>query len=208
MASGQGTCCEDSRYLIANHSSSPVAHRYLQSSYPLPDRYVRVDEIVQCFCRIKRQQSCTTLSNFEVLCQGCLLKWLREETYQDTFTVLATPVGLERDGEVLLKPFCPPYYRSMEAAVGAFVDYQYGAGRGTLRDGGVATAWRDGVVVRAGLPRCSDEAIAATAAYGEHIYAIGTGACRRIWGHCAPSLATRHITWTSVSTITSTRQTR
>jgi hypothetical protein len=154
------------------------------------------------------KQSCTTLSNFEILCQGYLLKWLREETYQDSFTVLATPVGLERDGEVLLKPFCPPYYRSMEAAVGAFVDYQYGAGRGTLRDGGVATAWRDGVVVRAGLPRCSDEAIAATAAYGEHIYAIGTGACRRIWGHCAPSLATRHITWTSVSTITSTQQTR
>src|SRR5204862_8288170 len=25
------------------------------------------------------------------------------------------PVGLERDGEVLLKPFCPPYYPSMSA---------------------------------------------------------------------------------------------
>src|SRR5262249_6155172 len=23
------------------------------------------------------------------------------------------PIGLERDGEVLLKPFCPPYYKSM-----------------------------------------------------------------------------------------------
>ena len=28
-----------------------------------------------------------------------------------------TPVGLERNGEVLLKPFCPPYYRNMEEAV-------------------------------------------------------------------------------------------
>src|SRR5215472_6283913 len=27
------------------------------------------------------------------------------------------PVGLERDGEILLKPFCPPYYPSMSAAV-------------------------------------------------------------------------------------------
>ena len=24
-----------------------------------------------------------------------------------------TPVGLERNGEVLIKPFCPPYYRDM-----------------------------------------------------------------------------------------------
>jgi hypothetical protein len=29
------------------------------------------------------------------------------------------PVGLERNGEVLLKPFCPPYYKSMADAVRA-----------------------------------------------------------------------------------------
>jgi len=29
---------------------------------------------------------------------------------------------LERDGEVLLKPFCPPYYKSMADAVQAVVE--------------------------------------------------------------------------------------
>lgn len=31
-----------------------------------------------------------------------------------------TAVGLERDGAALLKPFCPPYYRTMKDAVLAF----------------------------------------------------------------------------------------
>jgi hypothetical protein len=81
-----------------------------------------------------------------------------------------TALGLERDGEVLIKPFCPPYYRNMEEAVLAFVDYKYGEGRGTLRDGGEATSWRDGSSVQAGIPRYSDEAIAATIAYCEYVY--------------------------------------
>jgi hypothetical protein len=38
------------------------------------------------------------------------------------------PVGLEREGHILLKPFCPPYYSSMAEAVRAFVDYKFGAG--------------------------------------------------------------------------------
>jgi hypothetical protein len=36
-----------------------------------------------------------------------------------------TAIGLERDGEALTKPFCPPYYRNMEEAVLAFVDRKY-----------------------------------------------------------------------------------
>jgi hypothetical protein len=32
------------------------------------------------------------------------------------------PLGLERDGAVLLQPYCPPYYPSMEAAVRSFVE--------------------------------------------------------------------------------------
>ena len=81
-----------------------------------------------------------------------------------------TAVGLERDGEVLIKPFCPPYYRNMEEAVLAFVDYKYGRDRGTLRNGGEATSWRDGAGVQAGIPRYSDRAIAATIAYCEYVY--------------------------------------
>ncbi|HEX6710706.1 MAG TPA: hypothetical protein VF068_10295 [Rubrobacter sp.] len=80
-----------------------------------------------------------------------------------------TALGLERDGEVLIKPFCPPYYRNMEEAVLAFVDYKFGE-EGTLRDGGTATSWRDGPGIQAGMPRCSDEAIAATIAYCEYVH--------------------------------------
>ena len=81
-----------------------------------------------------------------------------------------TAVGLERDGQVLLKPYCPPYYRSMEEAVLAFVEYKYAQGKGTLRDGGTATGWRDGAGVQAGIPRYSDTVIAATIAYCEYVY--------------------------------------
>lgn len=81
-----------------------------------------------------------------------------------------TPVGLERDGKVLIRPFCPPYYRDMEEAVLAFVDYKYAAGRGTFRDGGRVTAWRDGEAVQSEIPRYSDEAIAATVAYCKYVH--------------------------------------
>jgi hypothetical protein len=81
-----------------------------------------------------------------------------------------TAVGLERDGSVLIKPFCPPYYRTMEEAVLAYVDYKYAQGTGTFRDGGSATAWRDGAAVQAGVPRPSDQTIAATIAYCDYVY--------------------------------------
>lgn len=82
-----------------------------------------------------------------------------------------TAIGLERDGDVLIKPFCPPYYRTMEDAVLAFTDYKFAAGTGTFRDGGKATAWRDGAAVQAAIPVYSEQAIAATIAYCEYIYA-------------------------------------
>ena len=81
-----------------------------------------------------------------------------------------TAVGLERGGEALLKPYCPPYYRTMEEAVLAFVADKYAEGRGTLRDGGEATGWRDGATVQAGIPRYSDRTIAATIAYCQYVY--------------------------------------
>ena len=83
---------------------------------------------------------------------------------------LPTAVGLERDGQVLIKPFCPPYYRNMEEAVLAFVDEKYAQGRGTMRDGGTASNWQDGAAVQAGIPRYSDQTIAATIACCEYLY--------------------------------------
>jgi hypothetical protein len=83
---------------------------------------------------------------------------------------LPTPVGLERDGQVLLKPFCPPYYRDMAEAVRAFVDFKLAPGRGTFRDGGAVTGWKDGAAVQAGIPGYSEQAIAATVAYCDYVY--------------------------------------
>lgn len=80
-----------------------------------------------------------------------------------------TAVGLERDGQPLLKPFAPPYYRTMTEAVRAFVDYKMRPGAGTLK-GGSATPWRDGAAVQAAIPTYSDKAVAATIAYCEYVY--------------------------------------
>lgn len=82
---------------------------------------------------------------------------------------IPTPLGLEHGGAVLIKPFCPPYYRSMEEAVLAFIDYKYAPGRGTLRDP-TATPWRDGGAVQAQIARPSERAIAATIAYCTYAY--------------------------------------
>jgi hypothetical protein len=99
---------------------------------------------------------------------GPLMKGLLRALKKDI--PVPTAVGLERDSNVLIKPFCPPYYRNMEEAVLAFVDYKYAQGQGTLRDGGAASNWKDGAAVQAGIPRYSDQTIAATIACCEYIY--------------------------------------
>jgi hypothetical protein len=83
---------------------------------------------------------------------------------------IPTAVGLERHGAELIKPYCPPYYRTMEEAVLAFIDYKYAEGSGTFRDGGEATGWKDPAAVQARIPPYSDEAIAATIAHCEYLY--------------------------------------
>ena len=99
---------------------------------------------------------------------GLLMKRLLQVLKKDI--AMPTAVGLERDGRVLIKPYCPPYYRTMEEAVLAFVDYKYARGQGTLRDGGAASNWQDGAKVQAGIPHYSDQTIAATIACCEYIY--------------------------------------
>jgi hypothetical protein len=83
---------------------------------------------------------------------------------------MPTAVGLEIDGQALIKPFCPPYYASMREAVLAFVDYKFGVPYGTLRDGGAAAAWQDGGAVQAGIPAPTAAAVEATIAYCEYVY--------------------------------------
>jgi hypothetical protein len=98
---------------------------------------------------------------------GPLMKGLLQLLRQNP--AIPTAVGLEHNRDVLIKPFCPPYYHSMKEAVLAFVDYKCGRA-GTQHDGGAATSWREGASVQAGIPRYSDQTIAATIAYCEYIY--------------------------------------
>src|SRR5262249_5927291 len=37
-----------------------------------------------------------------------------------------TAVGLERNSEILIRPYCPPYYPTMRDAVLAFIESKYG----------------------------------------------------------------------------------
>ena len=76
------------------------------------------------------------------------------------------PLGLEHDGEVLLKPYCPPYYKSMEEAVLSFVDTKFSR----IKDGAEASRWKDPKAIGASIPKFSDECIAATIAYCEYVY--------------------------------------
>ena len=99
---------------------------------------------------------------------GALRRVLVKALAKDTR--IPSGVGLEKDGHVLIKPFCPPYYASMKEAVLAFLDGKFAEGKGTFRDGGAATAWRDPVKVQTGIPAYSDRTVAATIEYCEYIY--------------------------------------
>ncbi len=79
------------------------------------------------------------------------------------------PVGLERDGEILLKPFCPPYFNSMTDAVKAVVEAKFGS-NGVFGNAGHGSAWSGHSEVAGKIPRVSEAAIAATTAYCEYIW--------------------------------------
>lgn len=84
-------------------------------------------------------------------------------------TTLPIVQGLEREGQVLLKPFCPPYYPTMAAAVQAFVAYKVGP-QGVFREDTAQSAWRDPQSAKQQIPVPSAAAIAATVAYCDYIY--------------------------------------
>ncbi len=82
---------------------------------------------------------------------------------------IPSAVGLERGGDVLIRPFCPPYYPTMREAVLAFVESKYGE-YGTFRAEDSTGAWRDPAAVRAGIPPYSDAAIEAAIAYCTYVF--------------------------------------
>jgi hypothetical protein len=92
-----------------------------------------------------------------------LARWLGKDP------LLEYPVGLERDDRVLLQPFCPPYYKSMEDAVRAFVQTKFGE-NGTYRGGTQHSAWREPAACAAKIPAPGEAAVQATIAYCEYVF--------------------------------------
>jgi hypothetical protein len=78
-------------------------------------------------------------------------------------------VGLEHEGAPLLRPYSPPYYPTMEAAVRAVVDRKFGP-EGIFRGGVIHSAWLDPAAV-ARAPAPSEAAVQAAIAYCEYVYA-------------------------------------
>ena len=77
------------------------------------------------------------------------------------------PLGLERNGETLLRPWTPPYFKSMRDAVEAVVEHKSGK-NGVFR-GGSACAWNETAALQS-VPSVSEKAIAATISYCEYVW--------------------------------------
>ena len=78
------------------------------------------------------------------------------------------PVGLERGGKVLLKPYCPPYYATMEAAVRAVVERKFGAS-GVFR-AGISGTWTEPKSIAAAAAPISAKTIDAVIAYASYVH--------------------------------------
>jgi hypothetical protein len=89
--------------------------------------------------------------------------WLRSDPS------LAYPLGLERDGSPLLKPFCPPYFPTMQAAVRAFVETKFGPA-GKYRGGAEQSSWREPERCAESIPPSSAAAVEAAMAYCEYVH--------------------------------------
>lgn len=110
-------------------------------------------------------------------------------------------MGLEHDGIALIKPMCPPYYPSMEAAVRDFVANKVGP-NGIFRGGASQSAWRDPAAVANASPAPSEANIQATIAYCEYVY----GRYGRFPAYAPPCAACwvfKSTIWMSSSTIVS-----
>jgi hypothetical protein len=83
---------------------------------------------------------------------------------------IPVPIGLENGGEVLLKPYSPPYYKNMRQAVEAYVAFKYSKENGTFRDGSNYNAWKNSKEIQAGIPDYAEETIDAVVSYLEYIY--------------------------------------
>jgi hypothetical protein len=79
-------------------------------------------------------------------------------------------LGLEVDGQTLIKPYCPPYYASMREAVLAFVDYKFHQQTGIYHGGEQTSGWRDAKKIQDDIPGYSQQNIDAVVAYCEYVW--------------------------------------
>ncbi len=86
------------------------------------------------------------------------------------------PLGLERNGEVLLNPYCPPYYDSMAEAVQAVYEKKFGengafrGGHDIVTESDVNSGWDNPGEITAEIPDIDESAIDATIAFCEYIH--------------------------------------
>jgi hypothetical protein len=90
---------------------------------------------------------------------ACLMKLLRKDT------LVPYPLGLEVGGQVVLKGYCPPYFKSMTEAVHAVV----GAKRASFEQACRESAWASCDTAQS-VPEVSPTAVEATVAYCEYIW--------------------------------------
>jgi hypothetical protein len=82
---------------------------------------------------------------------------------------VAYPVGLEKDGKVLMHAYTPPYYANMTEAVHAWVEHKFGK-NGVYRGGITNSDYKDPKQVEQGIQPPDPKAIEATAACCEYIF--------------------------------------
>jgi hypothetical protein len=82
---------------------------------------------------------------------------------------LEFPIALKKGDDVLLKPYCPPFYKSMEAAVHAVVERKFGT-KGVFRGGIATSGFKDGKAISDASPALTKNAIDAVVAYCTYIW--------------------------------------
>ncbi len=79
-------------------------------------------------------------------------------------------LGLTVDGVDVVKPYCPPYYATMEEAVLAFLAFKKANAWQAPLKPSYPGSWKDPRAVSLAIPQFSDECVAATIAYCTYVY--------------------------------------
>jgi hypothetical protein len=93
-----------------------------------------------------------------------ILKLLRRDN------AIPHPLGLELEEHHLIKPFCPPYYETMEDAVLAFLSFKRDNVTRAQVVASYEGSWKSPQQIQESIPKFSDECIAATIDYCTYIH--------------------------------------